>query len=82
MNMVISAIKTKDIRKIMFRIMDGFGVATIAINKIKVYMYFLTSLWPSTILLMSKVNTGVLINNPVNNVVEMIILIVSYTDKF
>ena len=41
---VISAIKTKDRRKIMFRIMDGFGVAIIAMNKIKVYMYFLASL--------------------------------------
>lgn len=60
----------------MFRIMDGLGVAIIAINKIKVYMYFLTSLRPSTILLMSKVNTGVLINNPVKSVVEIIILIV------
>ena len=66
----------------MFRIMDGFGVATIAINKIKVYMYFLPSLRPSTTLLMSKVNTGVLINSPVNSVVEIIILIVSYTDRF
>lgn len=66
----------------MFRIMDGLGVAIIAINKIKVYMYFLTSLRPSTILLMSKVNTGVLINNPVKSVVEIIILIVSYTDRF
>ena len=80
--MVISAIKTKDIRKIMFKIMDGFGVATNAINKIKVYMYFLPSLRLSTILLVSKVNTGVLINNPVNSVVEIIILIVSYTDRF
>ena len=66
----------------MFRIMDGFGVATIAINKINVYMYFLPSLRLSTILLVSKVNTGVLINNPVNSVVEIIILIVSYTDRF
>ena len=80
--MVISAIKIKDMRKTMFRIMDGFGVATIATNKIKVYMYFLTSLRPSTTPLMSKVNTGVLSNNPVNIVVEIIILIVSYTDRF
>ena len=66
----------------MFKIMEGFGVAIMAMNKINVYMYFLTSLRLSTNLLMSKVNTGVLTNNPVNRVAEIIIFIVSYIDKF
>ena len=50
---------TKDNRKIKFRIMDGFGVATIAIIKIKVYMYFLISLRLETIRLIKSVNIGI-----------------------
>ena len=57
--------------------MDGFGVATIAISKIKVYMYFLISLRLETIRLIKSVIIGVLINSPVKIIVEIIILIVS-----
>ncbi len=57
--------------------MDGFGVATIAIIKIKVYMYFLISLRLETIRLIKSVIIGVLINSPVKIIVEIIILIVS-----
>ena len=57
--------------------MDGFGVATTAIIKIKVYMYFLISLRLETIRLIKSVNIGVLINSPVKIIVEIIILIVS-----
>ncbi len=57
--------------------MDGFGVATIAIIKINVYMYFLISLRLETIRLTKSVIIGVLINSPVKIIVEIIILIVS-----
>ena len=57
--------------------MDGFGDATIAIIKIKVYMYFLISLRLETIRLIKSVIIGVLINSPVKIIVEIIILIVS-----
>ena len=57
--------------------MDGFGDATIAISKIKVYMYFLISLRLETIRLIKSVIIGVLINSPVKIIVEIIILIVS-----
>ena len=57
--------------------MDGFGVATIAIIKIKVYMYFLISLRLETIRLIKSTIVGVLINSPVKIIVEIIILIVS-----
>ena len=57
--------------------MDGFGVATTATIKIKVYMYFLISLRLETIRLIKSVIMGVLINSPVKIIVEIIILIVS-----
>ena len=57
--------------------MDGFGVATIATIKIKVYMYFLISLRLETIRLIKSTIVGVLINSPVKIIVEIIILIVS-----
>ncbi len=57
--------------------MDGFGVATIAIIKINVYMYFLISLRLETIRLTKSVIIGVLINSPVKIIVEIIILILS-----
>ena len=57
--------------------MDGFGVATTATIKIKVYMYFLISLRLETIRLIKSTIVGVLINSPVKIIVEIIILIVS-----
>ena len=62
--------------------MDGFGVAIIAINKIKVYMYFRMLFLFSTTLLTINVIIGVLSSKPVNKLVEIMTLIVSYTDKF
>ena len=62
--------------------MDGFGVAIIAMNKIKVYMYFLILFLLSTTLLTIKVIIGVLSSKPVNRLVEIMTLMVSYIDKF